>query len=78
MYNYEYNKELDATGLECPMPVLRANKILRNMNTDSILKLIVSTDKAIKEIEEYCNKSGNKILEIIRLPNKHTLLIKKK
>lgn len=53
---------LDATGLTCPMPVLRAQRKLREMPANSILELL-STDKiALKEVPLFCEQAGYVLL----------------
>lgn len=49
-------KELDATGLSCPLPVLRAHKILKTMQAGEKLR-VLSTDAASKtEIPAFCQQ----------------------
>ena len=48
MNKIDANKELDCTGLNCPLPVLKTKKILDNMVSGEILKM-VSTDPGSKK-----------------------------
>lgn len=55
--------ELDASGLYCPLPVLRAKKALDQMSDNSILKLIATDPGSQKDIEAYSQQSGCKLLD---------------
>ena len=55
--------ELDASGLYCPLPVLRAKKALDQMSDNAILKLIATDPGSQKDIEAYTQQSGHKLLD---------------
>ena len=55
--------ELDASGLYCPLPVLRAKKALDQMSDNSILKLIATDPGSEKDIEAYTQQSGYRLLD---------------
>ena len=55
--------ELDASGLYCPLPVLRAKTALDKMSDNSILKLIATDPGSQKDIEAYTQQSGRKLLD---------------
>ncbi len=55
---------LDCYGLLCPMPVFKASQKMKEMETGQVLE-IISTDDGIKsDIEAWCEKTGNELLEI--------------
>ena len=54
--------ELDAIGLLCPLPVLKARKRLKAMETGDILQLLANDPAAIIDVPHYCNESGNILL----------------
>ena len=58
-----FNKELDASGLHCPMPVLRSKKALDGMASGEELH-IISTDPASKnDIPSFAKTTRNELLE---------------
>lgn len=58
----EVDAVLDASGLTCPLPVLRAQKHLRNMGAGQVL-LLVSTDAVSEtEVPLYCEQAGHSLL----------------
>ena len=53
---------LDVTGLQCPLPVLKAQKLLRDLQRGEAL-LVLATDPISKvDIPHYCHQSGNELL----------------
>jgi len=62
MNKIDYNKELDCTGLSCPLPVLKTKKMVDSMNHGEILKMN-STDPGSKnDITSWIESSGNELL----------------
>jgi tRNA 2-thiouridine synthesizing protein A len=58
----EYDQELDASGLNCPLPILRAKKALGDMQSGQTL-LIISTDPgSVKDFEAFAKQTGNELL----------------
>lgn len=53
-----FDQDLDATGLLCPLPVLKARKRLRAMATGQILKVIADDPAAVIDIPHFCNEQG--------------------
>ena len=62
-------KTLDATGLSCPLPLLKTKKALAAMDLGEILEVISSDPGSKKDIPKYCKKNGNIFLGSI--PNKN-------
>ena len=57
-------KILDATGLRCPLPVLRARKVLQDLRPGSFLE-IHSTDKAAPaDFRAFCKETGHSFIKI--------------
>lgn len=52
---------LDATGLVCPLPVLRARKVLQHMPEGAMLCITVTDDKAPRDFEDFCRDGGHKL-----------------
>lgn len=69
--------ELDASGLYCPLPVLRAKKTLDKMSDNSVLKLIATDPGSQKDIEAYTQQSGHKLLDTEHTDEQFVFYIKK-
>ena len=55
-------RELDTTGLNCPLPILKTKKELKAMETGSVLKMVSSDAGSLKDIEAFCSQTGHGLL----------------
>jgi tRNA 2-thiouridine synthesizing protein A len=60
-------KTLDATGLGCPLPVLKASKALRGMAPGQTLELLVTDPGALDDIPDFCKSAGHELLNTSRI-----------
>ena len=56
-------KEIDATGLTCPMPVLRLQKALRDLPPGTQLTLLASDPMAAIDVPHFLNENGHTLLK---------------
>ncbi len=56
-------KELDTSGLNCPMPILRAKKALKELQTGDILRVTATDPGSVKDFEAFAKQTGNELLE---------------
>lgn len=63
MTNPEPDKVLDARGLMCPMPVVKAGKEMRAMAEGQVLKIIATDRGAVADVPAWAFDSGNELLE---------------
>lgn len=59
----EVNQELDARGLNCPLPILRAKKAISGMAAGEVLKVLATDPGAVKDFEAFCKQTGNELLQ---------------
>jgi len=59
-----YDKLLDVTGLTCPLPVLRAQKFLREATEGLIVKVLATDPIAAIDFPHFCQESGHELLEM--------------
>ena len=58
----EFNEELDARGLSCPLPILRAKKAINGLEAAQTLKIIATDPGSVKDFEAFCKQTGNELL----------------
>jgi tRNA 2-thiouridine synthesizing protein A len=75
MANFDY--ELDACGLNCPLPILRTKKALATMNAGQVLHLMATDPGSVKDIPVFAKQTGNILLESSELEGKYHYFIKK-
>lgn len=72
-----FDQELDATGLNCPLPILRAKKSLSAMESGKVLHIIATDPGSMKDFEAFAKQTGNPLLESKEEAGKFYFLIKK-
>jgi tRNA 2-thiouridine synthesizing protein A len=55
--------EVDARGLNCPLPILRAKKGINTLVSGQILKVIATDPGSVKDLEAFCKQTGNELLD---------------
>ena len=73
----DFDQELDASGLNCPLPILRAKKTLNGMDAGQILHIIATDPGSVKDFDAFSNQTGNELLESKEEGGKFHFLIKK-
>ena len=61
--------ELDARGLICPLPVLKARKALKTVAVGEILAVLATDPGAPKDFEHFCTTTGSELVKIEHLPD---------
>jgi tRNA 2-thiouridine synthesizing protein A len=56
-------QELDASGLNCPLPILRAKKTLNAMASGQVLHIVATDPGSVRDFEAFAKQTGNELLE---------------
>jgi len=59
----DFNEMVDASGLNCPLPIIRAKKALSKLESGEILKIISTDPGSVKDFESFAKQTGNELLE---------------
>lgn len=73
----EFDQELDATGLNCPLPILRAKKALAGLNAGQVLRVVATDPGSVKDFDAFAKQTGNQLLSSSEEGGKYLFLIKK-
>lgn len=73
----DFDQELDASGLNCPLPILRAKKTLNGMTAGQILHVIATDPGSVKDFDAFAKQTGNELVESKEDGGKFHFLIKK-
>lgn len=73
-----FDKELDARGLNCPLPILRTKKSLAEMQSGQVLKILATDPGAVKDFQAFAKQTGNELLSSTENGGEFHFLIKKK
>lgn len=74
----EFNLELDASGLNCPLPLLRLKKTLMGMSSGDVVKVIATDPAAHLDFGVYADQTGHQIIQLIKEPDKQIFYFRKK
>ena len=58
----QFNKELDARGLHCPLPILKAKKALAEMMSGEILHVISTDPGSFRDFQAFSKQTGNELI----------------
>lgn len=73
-----HDQEVDARGLNCPLPILRAKKALASLAGGQTLRVLATDPGAVKDFAAFARQTGNELLESSQGNGEYIFLIKKK
>ena len=56
------DRDLDVRGLNCPLPILRAKKMLGELTAGQVLKVTATDPGSVKDFQAFCKQTGNELL----------------
>jgi len=74
----DFNRDLDARGLNCPLPILRTKKTLNEMASGEVLRVIATDPGSVKDFAAFAKQTGNELLSSSESGGEFTFFIKKK
>ena len=74
----DYDKELDARGLNCPLPILRCKKSLAELTGGQVLKIIATDPGSVKDFQAFAKQTGNDLLSSAESGGEYVFFMKKK
>jgi tRNA 2-thiouridine synthesizing protein A len=73
-----FDKELDARGLNCPLPILRAKKALNELQSGQVLKIVATDPGSVKDFQAFSKQTGNELLSHAEANREFTFYMKRK
>jgi len=74
----EFDHELDARGLNCPLPILRAKKALNDLSGGQVLRILATDPGSVKDFEAFAQQTGNELVESKEANGEFHFLLRKK
>ena len=59
----QIDKEVDARGLNCPLPILKAKKALADMQSGQTLRVVATDAGSMRDFQAFAKQTGNELLE---------------
>lgn len=73
-----FDKEFDASGMSCPLPIVKTKKALTDMTSGQVLKVIATDTGAVKDMQAFADQTGNTLLSNEEVGGKFIFFMQKK
>jgi tRNA 2-thiouridine synthesizing protein A len=74
----EFQKDVDARGLNCPLPILKAKKALAEMASGEILRVVATDNGSVRDFQAFARQTGNELLEQSESNREYTFFLRRK
>jgi len=72
-----FDKEFDASGLACPLPIVKTKKALNDMTPGQVLRVVATDPGSVCDMEAFAEQTGNALLSSSTEGNKYVFFLKK-
>lgn len=76
--NQQFDKEVDARGLNCPLPILKAKKALAELASGQVLKVVATDPGSRRDFEAFSRQTGNAIVHQVEANREWTFWLKRR
>jgi tRNA 2-thiouridine synthesizing protein A len=73
-----HDRELDARGLECPLPILRTKKLLNEMSAAQVLRVVATDPGSMRDFNAFCRQTGHELLHCAQHDAEFVFVLRKK
>ena len=74
----EFHRDLDARGLNCPLPILKAKKALAEMMSGEVLRVVATDSGSVRNFQAFARQTGNQLLEQSESEQEFTFYMRRK
>ncbi len=74
----EFHQELDARGLNCPLPILKAKKALAELQSGEVLRIMATDPGSVRDFQAFCKQTGNALLSHVQMGREFVFLMRRK
>jgi tRNA 2-thiouridine synthesizing protein A len=74
----EFDKEVDARGLNCPLPILKAKKALAEMESGQVLRVLATDSGSVRDFQAFAKQTGNALLDHSEANKEFTFYMRRK
>jgi tRNA 2-thiouridine synthesizing protein A len=76
--NLDIKLNVDASGLSCPLPILRATQGIKTIASGELMELIATDAGSLKDFDAWCKATGNTLVEQETTGGKYRFVIRRK
>jgi tRNA 2-thiouridine synthesizing protein A len=73
----QYDKEFDASGLACPMPIVQTKKSLADMRAGQVLRVVATDPGSVCDMQAFAEQTGHRLLSSTQENSKYVFLLRK-
>lgn len=73
----KFDKELDARGLNCPLPILRTKKSLNELTSGQVPKVCATDPGSVKDMQAFVKQTGNELVSTAENGGEYVFLLRK-
>lgn len=73
-----YDKELDARGLACPLPIVKTRKALNDLTTGQVLRVVATDPGSMADMKAFSEQTGNELISSAQEGNTYTFYLKRR
>ena len=74
----QIDRELDARGLNCPLPILKAKKALSDMQSGQLLRVLATDAGSVRDFQAFAKQTGNELLEQLTVGTEFTHVLRRR
>ena len=74
----QVDREIDARGLNCPLPILRTKKALNDMQTGQVLRVLATDPGSVRDFEAFARQTGNHLLQHSEQDGVYSFFVRRK
>ncbi len=72
-----FDKEFDASGLACPLPIVKTKKALQDMASGQVLRVVATDPGSVCDMEAFAEQTGNALLQSATESGKYVFFLRK-
>jgi tRNA 2-thiouridine synthesizing protein A len=72
------DREVDARGLNCPLPILRTKKALNDMKSGQVLRILATDPSALRDFQAFAKQTGNELLQHVEQDGVFSFLVRRR
>lgn len=73
----DYTHDLDARGLNCPLPILKMKKTITKAVSGDVVRMVSTDLGSLKDMEAFCNQTGHALLSRDTIGGEHIFYVRK-
>jgi tRNA 2-thiouridine synthesizing protein A len=76
-FTMQFDKEFDASGLSCPLPIVKTKKSLADMAPGQVLRVVATDPGSVADMQAFTEQTGHSLLSSGQESGKYVFMIKK-